>query len=404
MKRRRYSILLLVLFACTAAWALAQPTAEEMEQRWQRLEAMRKHPDQLARLRDNLQAYLHLPEARREAIAKLDRDLHELPAKKQQRLLSTLERYADWLDELRKRDPQGYQAIKAAPDSASRLALIKDRRDREWMDLQPKKYRDEWKSLQGDARADYVLKRRQEDRTKHARWVIAKRFWKELESKQAMPSKLADYSVKVKEYVTFYLMPMLTAEEAKRLADADGRWPDYPQALVEIASKYPSALPPERKDALPRKLARLPDPVRHKLIDKKGTDKTAIAKKVQKELLQAEGPNFVSKVVAIGLRENKLPFGHEYWACNYKSLLKPMQEFVDQKLDPALDQVEKRKLIDSEGKWPDYPLTIQELSQKLNLSPPWHYLPEAKLWKWDEYRHIQVRSWGSEVAKEKKSP
>src|ERR1017187_7373802 len=126
MKRRRYSILLLVLFACTAAWALAQPTAEEMEQRWQRLEAMRKHPDQLARLRDNLQAYLHLPEARREAIAKLDRDLHELPAKKQQRLLSTLERYADWLDELRKRDPQGYQAIKAAPDSASRLALIKD--------------------------------------------------------------------------------------------------------------------------------------------------------------------------------------------------------------------------------------------------------------------------------------
>jgi hypothetical protein len=403
IRRRSYFLMLIVLFACTSLWAAAQPTAEELEQRRQRLEAMRKHPEQLARLRENLQAYLHLPEARREAIAKLDRDLRETPAKQQQRLLNVLDRYADWLEALRNRDPQAYQAIKTAPDSTSRLAFIKDRRDRDWMELQPKMYRDQWKLLTGEARAEYAAQQRQEDRRQHGQWVIAKRFWKELESKQPLPSKLSDYSAKVKEYVTDYLMPALTPQERKQLGDAEGRWPDYPQALVEIASRYPSALPPERKEALARRLAKLPEPVRRKLIDRKG-EKAGMTKKRINEIQQNEGPNFASKVVAIGLREGKLPFGHEYLAPNYVSLLKPMQEFVDKKLDSALDQAEKRRLTDSMGKWPDYPLTIQELSQKHNLSPPWHYLPEPRQWKWEAYRDFKARSWGSEIAKEKKSP
>ena len=108
--------------------------------------------------------------------------------------------------------------------------------------------------------------------------------------------------------------------------------------------------------------------------------------------------------MAIGLRENKLPFAFEYLASNDKSLLLPMREFLNTKLDVALDQAEKRKLTDLMGKWPDYPLAIQELSQKYQLSPPWHILPEPERWKWDLYRDVKARSWGSDVAKEKKTP
>ena len=152
----------------------------------------------------------------------------------------------------------------------------------------------------------------------------------------------------------------------------------------------------------PRKLAELPLPVQHKLVDtKKGVPK----KGVEKELKTHEGPNFASNAVRIGLRENKLPFGYEYLAPNYNSLLPPMKEFVEKKLGPVLDQAEQRKLSDSQAKWPDYPQTIQELSQKHDLVPPWHILPEPLLWKWDLYRSsTRTRSWGSEVAKEKKGP
>jgi len=403
MIRRHYFLLSIVLFGATALWAVAQPTAEELEVR-RRLEELRKHPQQLARLRDNLQAYLRLPQMRREAIAKLDQDLQALPAKKQERLWGTLERYAEWLEELRQKNPQAYQAIKNAPDAATRLTLIKERRDGEWMDLQPKTQREQWDALKGEARAKFLTALRQEERQKHAQWVIAKRFWKELELKQPLPRQLSDFSdkkfEKVKKYVEEYLTPFLTPEEKKRIADAAGRWPDFPQTLVEVASERPSALLGAKNP--PRKYKDLPEPVRRRLEKK---DKFGFPpKKLLKEIERYEGPSFASKVVEIASRENKLPFNHEFWASVDKSLLPPMKDFVENKLHRAIDQAEKRKLADSMGKWPDYPLMIQELAQKHNLQPPWHYLPDPIRWKWDLYRNSKARSWAQEVVKEKKDP
>jgi hypothetical protein len=405
MIRRRHFLALMVAFAGTAWWAVAEPTAEELERRRQRLETLRKHPEQLARLRDNLKAYLALPEKRQKEITKLDDDLHELTPKKQERLHGVLERYAEWLDQLRDRDPRAYQAIKDAPDAATRLALIKDQRDREWMDLQPKVYRDQWIKLEGPARTEFVAKLRLEDRRKHEQWLIAKRFWRELDGKQPMPCRLSDFASKdnksnrVKDYVTDYLLPFLTKEEKKKLDDAEGKWPDFPQVLVELASKRPTALPPDP----PRKLAELPEPVRHRLIEpKKATDKkkdTIAAKRLEAQIRAYEGPGFASNLVQH--YAGKLPTDIEYLASTYNALQPPMRDFVSNQLDPALDQTEKRKLADAAKQWPEYPRTIQELAIKHNLQPPWHILPEPKTWKWDLYRNSRAQSWSSDVAKEK---
>ncbi len=401
MIRRRYFLMLIALFAASAAWAVGEPAAEELtELQRRRLAELRKHPEQLARLRENVKALLDLPESRRAAIYKLDRELHELPSKRQERLQNTLERYVDWLERLRTSDPPAFKAIKDAPDAATRLTLIKERRDRDWMTQQPRSQRDEWAKLNGAARVEFVAALRQKAMHKHEQWLIAKRFWKELDSKQPMPSRLGDYSEKVKKYVDEYLLPTLTPEEKAQLTAAESKWPEYPQALVEIASKRPSALPPEP----PRKLAQLPDSVRNRLTE---TKKGAVPKKldkVEKELRSYEGPNFASKVVAVALRDNKLPLANEYLASNFKSLLPPMQDFYVKKLDPVLDQEEKRKLTDSEGKWPEYPETIQMLAKKHDLRPPWHILPEADKWKWDLYRLPKYKPWGAEVAKEMKIP
>jgi hypothetical protein len=404
--KRRYYFSTLTLFAATALWAAGEPTAEELEQNQRRVEALRKQPDLIARLRENLQAFEKLKDKKKHAVLQLDQDLHELAANKQARYWNVLERYADWLEHLRKED---LQLIKDAPDAAARLAVIKDLRDREWMQGQPKAYRLEWEKLQGEARGQFVAKLRLDERQKHQRWVISQRFWKELESQKTLPCRLSDFAVEVKGkvkdkeapktvnkveiYVNDYLKPYMTAQEEEQLKEAEGRWPDYPVVLVEIASRRTPALPPQTKEL--RKFDDLPRPIKKALTEIKGKE----SKKAAKSFHQLDGSSdFARRLVELAAnpKDNKLPFEHEYLASNPASLQKPMKKFWDEDLVPAVkkDNDDLRKLTSSEGKWPDFPLAIQELARKHSLTPPWHILPDPDKWHWDRYR---TRNQGSGV-------
>jgi hypothetical protein len=416
MIRRNYFWLLLVAFAGTALWATAQSSEDEMRRK---LEAYQKRPELLQRLRDNYQAFQSLTEERKNAVIKLDTDLHTQNTKRQERYATVLARYADWLDRLKKRDPQAYQKIKNAPDGAARLALIKAERDREWLLTQPKAHREKWDALPLDERDKYIISLREEERTKHLHWQISARFWRELEAKQPMPCRLSDFGTKLKDpkvkdkdgklrekevnkvqnYVQFYLMPFLTDAEKKKLDSAEGNWPDYPMALVEIASKHPSALPPPRKEDLPTEFSKLPTPIQEKLLEKK------VAPKMRKELKNYEKrEEFPGKFIEICAGQGLLPFEHEFWASNHKSLLKPMQDFVDKDLKTKLDEKEKADLQFMEGKWPYYPQKIQELAKKHNLQAPWHILPEEDKWHWDRYRRDRGPTPMPEKAKETEDP
>ena len=134
-----------------------------------------------------------------------------------------------------------------------------------------------------------------------------------------------------------------------------------------------------------------------------GENATVAKGKIVKQIMQHDGsPYFASRVVEIAKSEGRLPFDNEYLASNYKSLLKPMREFVDGKLLPSLKEHagDEKKFKDAEGTWPDYPQTIQELSQKYNLQPPWHILPEPEKYRWDNYRYLKRRTPGPEVPKD----
>jgi hypothetical protein len=192
-------------------------------------------------------------------------------------------------------------------------------------------------------------------------------------------------------------MPFLSTEEKEQLAKAEGHWPDFPLALVEIAGKHPSALPPPR---LPRHLADLPTPIQARVIDKK-----AVAKKksMLAQLQKFDGrEEFASKVVEVATKKGLgATFEFEFWASNYRALQAPMKKFVDTELKPVLDTQEKQALYNSENSWPFYPQTIQDLAQKHKLKPPWHILPEAERWKWEAYRQARPRSAPLEAAKNK---
>lgn len=390
---RQYRLLLsIALFTGVALFAVAQGASDEAEQNRQRLETLRKNPELLAKLRANVQQFNDLLDKRREKIIQLDQELHAWPPAKKARYFAVLERYADWLDQLRQDEPAVFKSIREAPNAEIRLAVIQERRDSEWMQSQPKAQQEEWKKLSGPARTEFVAKLRNEDRMRHYQWVVAQRFWKELETKKELPCRLSDFSDKVKTYVKDYLLPKLTEKEKKKLADAEGHWPDYPMALVEIAGKRPTALPPARPEEAPRNFADLPEPVRKYLTEPKKPG-TAKSKVLLKQYMQLNGdPHFASQVVALAAKDGKAIFDYEYLASSHKALLKPMKEYVDTKLMPVLREhpEDDRKLRDAHGKWPDYPDTIRELAQKHNLpAPPWHFLPEPERWKWDSYRYLK---------------
>lgn len=383
MFRRMQHIGLILVVAAAAVCAFADPAPDELEPNRRKLEFWRKHPEQLARLRQDLQAFQALPAERREKIIQLDHDIHQEPATTRARLWNSMQRYTDWVERL---SDQERQAIKQAPNKTARLALIRDLRDQIWMRSRPKAERETWEELQGDARLKYVRGLRQEARQRHQQWLIASRFWRELEHKQPLPCRLGEFSERVQKYVNDYLLMMLSDAEKQQLVRAEGRWPDYPQALVEIAGKHPSALPSPTRE-LPRHVDQLPAPIRQRVtLEKKGLagKKSFLLPKL---LPFDDSPSFASKVVEFGTKEGKQPFEFEFWACNFKSLQPPMKDFVERKLIPALaDNADKKKLTDNEGRWPFYPLEIQLLSQKHSLTPPWHILPDADKYKWDSYR------------------
>jgi hypothetical protein len=425
MVRRHGFHLTLALFAATALWSAAQQAPDDLETPRLRLQAIRKNQEEYARLRENWNAFQKLSEKRQEAVKKLDMDLHALTPTKRERYTKALDRYVDWLDRLKKSDPNVYRAIAAAPDAATRLALIKDQRDREWMETQPKAYREQWTKLQGDARTKFVADRRQEERTRHQHWLVSSRFWKELETKQVLPARLADFAYKkgkkdkadggkskdlveinpVKDYFDHYLAPSLSVADKKALEDAEGRWPDYPMALVAAAGKHPTALPPAK---LPTTFDELPKPVQDRF-DKK-TGGTAKTVKLKNEIKRFEkSPSFASKFAEIAAAQKvvfgRQPEGNEYMAAYFKSLTPPMQAFVSKELAPAMKNqpADERKLTNSEGQWPEYPKMIQELSAKYHLRPPWHILPDADKFHWDRYRPEKIDMPEPEKGKDKEA-
>jgi hypothetical protein len=205
---------------------------------------------------------------------------------------------------------------------------------------------------------------------------------------------------KVQEYVTNYLLPYLTDIEKKQLEEAEGRWPDYPIALVEAARKRPSALPPmkDKEEYLPRLIVELPKPIQERIEKIKGKAKLKDLKSFEKS------PEFASKAVEIGTGKGAAPFEHEFWPSHFKGLLKPMQEFLTMELIPKLDEKDKKDLDDLTGRWPYYPKKIQELAKKHHLQPPWHILPEADIWHWDRYRRDRPKTAATEKSKDDVDP
>ncbi len=67
------------------------------------------------------------------------------------------------------------------------------------------------------------------------------------------PAKVSEFREPARAFVTDRVLPALTKDEARELARLEGKWPDYPQRLVQLAQKHDLSIPGVMLPGSPKK-------------------------------------------------------------------------------------------------------------------------------------------------------
>jgi hypothetical protein len=365
-------LLLLALLAAMPSPALPEPGGsgqeagrdEILRQNRQLLKKWQRDPDHAARLERDLATFWALASQRRQRLRKLDRDLHQLDSATRQRLWGVLERYHAWLKRL---PEEQRRRINSASDWQERLRIVKDLREQEWLQRQPKAVRASVAGLSASQRSQRVTELRAEQR---------RRLKLALTPFRPEPRKLSDFPVDVRLFVQFSLRPLLTPEERRQLDQTERKpWPLYARTLASLAEKHPLPLP---GPIGPVRIADLPEKLRENIHNHP---------RWEAALKRQEGkwPEFGVALLYQPGRKKPRPVGR-FMEKAMPARLEDCSEAVrlfatTGPLGKALSPAEKEELKKAEGKWPDYPKTLLKLARKHNLTLPGMTLPGPKeLW------------------------
>src|SRR5260370_9065540 len=136
--------ILLVMFPYLAQ---ADTGPDDLEQNRKLLEKWRSDPERYARLLRDLKAFRTLSEERQQQVRTLDRELHEVDSTDYVHLQRALERYVDWLKNLSEADRQRVILAANAPE---RLKVIREIRERQWIEQLPRATREKLQKLKPD--------------------------------------------------------------------------------------------------------------------------------------------------------------------------------------------------------------------------------------------------------------
>jgi hypothetical protein len=168
------------------------------------------------------------------------------------------------------------------------------------------------------------------------------------------------------------------AEQWQDLKNAQGHWPWFPYLLVKLADDHPLALPNETK--WPRAVEDLPDEIRVRLI------KANVDFEKTLQPLQNQYPALVAKIADLVNRNEPTPLRWDLWPTKTQQLSSPVRTFLEKELQNLLTAEEKEKLKNAEGKWPEFPVMLQELARSHQLKIPWQTFPPPQAKFCDYYR------------------
>lgn len=316
------------------------------------------NPDDPAYLRRQYAWFQAQDPARQQQLRKLHAEFQQLPPEDQARLVRVMQAYNAWLAKLPEADRRH---VLAAPTPAERLEEVRKLREREWVDGQPKPYRDEYAALPDPARREKVQEWRAEEADRREEWALAQKQWAENPVGKT-PAVIANERPAVEAFVA-HLRENLTEPERKSLDEARaaldefGAWFGYGFLIVRLAEQHPifpwaqvgprewSELPGEWKRAFPRQ-------------------------DLPKELRKVKGrwPEFAAELTAHARRNNLIlpPLGEATRQRMPGEVIEVLDKGLDRQLRLAGEagKADRKLLAEAEGKWPEYPRLIVDLARK----------------------------------------
>jgi hypothetical protein len=377
--KRTLFVLLLAFSAAIPALAVPGPGADEQERNRRLLDAWRTDAEHYARLRRDLKAFWELPESERERLRRLDHELRETDARTQKRLLAVMERYAAWFDRLPDADRQQI----ANAERSERLKVIRSIRDAQYFQSLPAKTREELAQLPPSEQRAQLDRLRREDRQLRlacSQLALARIDAPPVKPGAAAPfrpTRLEEFPADIRFYVDNVLWRQIRGEEAEQLKKAEGApWPILARTILELSNKHPVKFPGPVNG--PRRYVELPTEVA------KAMPMKELVQSQRKRLAEAIGrwPDFAAEFSVIA-RKNNVNLPRQLGPCYPREFDAPVAQFIERKLLPKLSEAERAELKAAEGKWPDYPRQVLDLSKKHNLEIPLMRLPGPREF-WDQ--------------------
>jgi hypothetical protein len=359
----RYRLAALLVFVVFALPLLAADNlVDELEHNARLLAKWKADPEHYARLQREQHQFAALLPERQEKLRQFDRELHNCDSQTQQRLWETLERYAAWLDQLPEADRQQLLAI---PNKQERLEAIKAKCRQQWLERLPAKERD----YLGE-HSEETERRYHDDIQRRQQWLNALSLRPDLRPRPHKPGTLEEFPPEVIAFVNDTLMPMLPEQEKTQLKATHG-WPALAQLLLDLSDKHP-VLPPFNNKPIVS-FRDLPT------VDSKALGKSSRFSPLREH--EGRWPEFALAVADWAARTNH-PLPRGLGACKPGEFSTDIQEFIKERLLPALTPEEAQRLGRTEGQWPAYPKLLRELAKKYNLVIPGMSLPgTSEFWE-----------------------
>lgn len=331
-------------------------------------------------------AFRALPPNRREAVRRLDRDIHgQVPARRD-KLLRVLETYAAWLHRLPAAD-RG--RVLAAATAEKRLDAVRDARRAEWAAGLSAARRDQLRPLPPAGRDALIAKWQAEDVRQRELWKARHLQWDA--NRAANPPWPFDDDRLRKEVVEFArtayrpedpARSRLAPFEQERLLDALdlgeqlNDWGRLGRAVADLGRRY--ELLPEPANGKPVVgLDQLP-PAVHAFYN--GHD-------LLRKRLETKAGNWPEFALQVwnddqNFKKLNLPAGFRLGPSRPAEFVSAVEPFLPELRKRSTEQ-ELKALAELEGKWPAYPRELIRLAKRHDLSVP-GVMPPGLPSKWDK--------------------
>jgi hypothetical protein len=334
-------------------------------------------------------SFKSLPPVRQFEIRDLDKQLFEQNAATRDRMVRVLEAYSLWLERLP--EPER-KAVLAAATPSLRLGVIRDIRERQWLDSLPATQRNQLTGLSAADRAARIGEWKKTEAERRDEWSHIRLHADSIASNQApwpfdneaMRKSVPEYmrtKFKIDEPKNCRLLNNEYDRYVASLAAAEKNggwaWYDYGRETYNLARKYERFL--------------LPEPIESKMILDFNDLSPMYSKflgdpRLRKKLAPYVGrwPDFPLEVHdELRALPGKMGPGPALGPAKVADFKEPVRAFWEKELQPKLNGQERGGLRMLENRWPEYPAEFLRLARLHDLSVPGVTLPGSPR-KWSE--------------------